>query len=79
MRAVIPDPSTPGQFIGGIGDYATLAYNSTNETVLLTEKSGIVYHSVPDPKNSLRAILDYIQDLNGNRLTAHYTNDWWRA
>jgi RHS repeat-associated protein len=75
VRAFIPNPSTPGQFIGGIGDYATLAYNSTNESIQLTEKSGIIYYFLPDPNNTLHVLLDYIQDLNGNRLTAAYTHD----
>ncbi len=75
VRAFVPNPSSPGHFIGGIGDYATLVSNSSDRSILLTEQSGIVYHFAADPHNAARVILDYIQDLNGNRVRASYTDD----
>ena len=73
VRAFIPNPGNPGQFIGGIGDYATLSLQSGNQGILLTEKNGTVYHFLPDPNNAVQVRLDYIQDFNGNRITANYT------
>jgi RHS repeat-associated protein len=73
VRAFVSNPNIPGQFIGGIGDYATLSYNSSDQSVLLTEKNGTVYHFLYDSTTG-HVLFDYIQDLNGNRITTAYTN-----
>jgi RHS repeat-associated protein len=73
VRVFVADPNNAGQFIGGIGDYATLFYNSSDQSVLLTEKNGIAYHFFHD-SNTGHVLFDYIQDLNGNRITANYAN-----
>jgi RHS repeat-associated protein len=73
VRAFVPNPGNSGQFIGGIGDYATLSYNSSDKSVLLTEKNGTVYHFLPNSTTG-HVLFDFTQDLNGNRITASYTN-----
>ena len=73
VRPFVPNPNNAGHYTGGIGDYATMALQS-DQSLLLTEKSGTIYHFIPNPNVPANILLDYIQDLNGNRITANYTN-----
>jgi RHS repeat-associated protein len=68
----IPSPSQTNQYLGVPGDYGIFAVNADG-TWTLTEKNGMVYHFKPGA-GPLNQVLDYIQDLNGNRVTATYTN-----
>jgi RHS repeat-associated protein/uncharacterized repeat protein (TIGR01451 family) len=70
VRPFVPDPNNVGQYTGGVADHAIVA--ASGGGLLLTEQSGIVYHFVPGAAG--RLVLDYIQDLNGNRVTVNYTN-----
>jgi RHS repeat-associated protein len=68
----IPSPSQTNQYLGVPGDYGVLTINADG-TWTLTETNGMVYHFKPGA-GPLNQVLDYIQDLNGNRITATYTN-----
>ncbi|NVN93010.1 MAG: hypothetical protein HXX11_20780, partial [Desulfuromonadales bacterium] len=73
VRLLIPDSTTSGQFIGSIGDNGALAVNSSDQSWDLTEKNGTLLHFKVDPNNANNHVIDYIQDLNGNRVTVNYT------
>ena len=73
VRLFVPSPNIANQYIGGSGDNATMVLQS-DKSLVLTESSGMVYHFVPNPNVSADILLDYIQDLNGNRITINYTN-----
>jgi RHS repeat-associated protein len=68
----IPSPSQTNQYLGVPGDYGVLTVNA-DTTWTLTEKNGMVYHFKPGA-GPLNQVLDYIQDLIGNRITLTYTN-----
>jgi RHS repeat-associated protein len=68
----IPNPAQSNQFLGVPGDYGVLTVNA-DTTWTLSEKNGMVYHFKPGA-GPLNQVLDYIQDLNGNRVTLTYTN-----
>jgi YD repeat-containing protein len=69
-------PTQANQFLGSVGDYGIVSIG-TDGTWTLTETNGIIYHFLLDTQNTSngRQVLDYIQDLNGNRTTYSYTND----
>jgi RHS repeat-associated protein/uncharacterized repeat protein (TIGR01451 family) len=69
-----PGSGSNTEYVGGFGDDAVMVPQASNQGYLLTEKSGIVYHFLPNPNNGSNIILDYIQDLNGNKTTVSYTN-----
>jgi RHS repeat-associated protein len=69
----IPSPSQTNQYLGVPGDYGVFTVNA-DATWTLTESNGMVYHFKPGA-GPLNQVLDYIQDLNGNRITLTYTNN----
>jgi RHS repeat-associated protein len=71
-----PSPSQPNQYLGAVGDYGVVSI-AVDGTWTLTESNGVLFHFKPDPlpTSTKGLILDYIQDLNGNRITLSYTND----
>lgn len=73
VREFFADPNNANQYKGSPGDYATLLHDNPGGTWQLTEKKGMLYHFVPAQDNPGRLILDYVQDLNGNRSTLSYT------
>jgi RHS repeat-associated protein len=72
----VPDPAHANQYLGTVGDYGVLTVNGDG-TWQVTESNGVVYHFMIDPvaSSNNRHLLDYIQDVNGNRTTVGYTND----
>ncbi|HEX3744765.1 MAG TPA: RHS repeat-associated core domain-containing protein [Bryobacteraceae bacterium] len=70
-----PDPANSSRYLGQVGDYGTLTINADGSWTL-TEQNGQIFHLIPAPApNPLGTyILDYIQDLRGNRTTLTYTN-----
>ena len=68
----IPSPSQANQYLGVPGDYGVFTVNA-DSTWTLTESNGVVYH-FKQGVGPLNQVLDYIQDLNGNRITLTYTN-----
>ena len=71
-----PDTANSNQYLGSTGDNGVVSI-ATDGSWLLRETSGIVYHFIIDPvsNSTNRHLLDYTQDLNGNRITLAYTND----
>jgi RHS repeat-associated protein len=71
-----PNPSQPNQYLGALGDYGVLTAEADGSW-LVTENNGWLYHFIADPLSSVNShhLLDYIQDLNGNRTSVTYTND----
>jgi RHS repeat-associated protein len=71
-----PSPSAANQYMGAIGDYGTLSIEGDNSW-LVTEQNGMLYHLIvdPQPSNNNHHLLEYIQDLKGNRITMAYTGD----
>jgi YD repeat-containing protein len=69
-----PGSGSSTEYVGGFGDDAIMVPEGSNQGFLLTEKSGVVYHLITDPNNGYHIILDYIQDLNGNKTAVSYTN-----
>ncbi|MGB2823216.1 MAG: FG-GAP-like repeat-containing protein, partial [Phycisphaerae bacterium] len=60
-------PARFGRYISEPGDYATLTALGGG-AFLLTEPDGVAYAFRAD------GLLDYVEDLNGNRITAGYTD-----
>jgi len=71
-----PSPNQTNQFLAPPGDYGALTI-ATDGTWEVTESNGFVSHFIADPRSNAasRHLLDYIQDLNGNRISLTYTND----
>ncbi|MDR3738108.1 MAG: CARDB domain-containing protein [Terracidiphilus sp.] len=74
VRPFVNDASNPSLSVGGIGDNGKLTFNSNDQSILLTEQSGTAYHFNQATGGSAIKALDYIQDLNGNRVTLGYQN-----
>ena len=72
----VVNPAQANQYLGNPGDYGLLTVNSDG-TWTITESDGTLSHFLLDiqANSTNRQLLDYIQDLNGNRITLTYTND----
>jgi RHS repeat-associated protein len=70
------DPNNATHFLGIPGDYGVLATNMDGSWTL-TEANGATEHFIVDTaaNTTQHHLLDYMQDLNGNRLSLSYTND----
>src|SRR5215469_7442993 len=66
LRIFQPDSRYPGQYFSQTGDNGVLTL-AANGDYLLTEVDGSVTAYLPDGQ------LDYVQDANGNRITASYS------
>ena len=66
IRRFQPD-SRNGGYFDQAGDHATLIANADG-TFMLRESNGFATHFLLDGQ------VDYVQDTNGNRITAGYTN-----
>ncbi|MFO0943396.1 MAG: RHS repeat-associated core domain-containing protein, partial [Pirellulales bacterium] len=64
-RTFQPDSRVAGKYFAQIGDYGVL--RNSGGTFTLTEQDGLVQFFNSD------GTLQYVQDLNGNRITASYT------
>jgi RHS repeat-associated protein len=73
IRQLFPDSTTPGNYIGSVGDSGTISVTIADQSWNLTEKNGTRYQFKVDPNNASHHIIDYLEDLNGNRITANYT------
>ena len=67
----VSDPAIP--CVGGPGDYGVLTRNLTGNDCLLTEPDGTRLHFLQDPADMNRLVLEYSEDLNGNRIILNYT------
>ena len=65
------DAAGNGTYVGATGDNGE-SLPSTNGSYTLTELDGTVTNFLPTAVNNSYP-LNYIQDSNGNRITAHYT------
>ncbi|MGB7985008.1 MAG: Ig-like domain repeat protein, partial [Terracidiphilus sp.] len=72
----VQNPNQTGQYFGTVGDYGTLTI-AADGSWMVTERNGVSKHFIADPVSNAnsRHLLDFIQDLNGNRITLTYTND----
>ncbi len=66
------DTTQAGVYMGSLGDYGKLSFSTADQTWYLTEPNGIMLHFPPDPQGTGNILLDYLQDLNGNRATLTY-------
>jgi len=67
IRTFQPDSRTPGSYFDQAGDQGTLIANADG-TFSLREIDGSLTHFLANGQ------VDYVQDTNGNRITAGYTN-----
>ena len=70
-----------GTYIASPGDYGKL-FRDADGTFQLKEKNGLIYHFTPPKSIALSLLiyssiyyLDYMEDINGNRITASYNDN----
>jgi len=76
VREFFPAPDGSGNhFVGAPGDFSILSYDTVQNVWSLRESDGMLFHFLVDPLDSTRLILEYAEDLNGNRITLGYTGN----
>jgi RHS repeat-associated protein len=73
IRQLKLDSVITGKYNGIGGDYGVLTVNSTDQSWNLTEIDGTLSHFKVDPNNAVQYVIDFIQDLNGNKVSVNYT------